>query len=244
LRACARGAIRASFSLLFPPRTACAGLFFLFRQSNASVERFCFYTSLLFGCSPPSLSSPLAAASKLLPNDTVTYLINLADLARTANLVTAGEGVGSIIGVTSAIGMVNILKAYFDAGINPEWIELAVWDSNGYRRTVRVLCFRGIPIFVDDFVPTDVRLGTFTNGTMLYFLRVGRGGLYAVTSAGAGGEGGGTAGRGAPVGSEVRVAEHESESSTRYRLSLPVALVLERQCAAASLTFRPSPGTT
>jgi hypothetical protein len=135
--------------------------------------------------------------------------------------------------VTSSIGYVNILNAYFNAGINPELIELNVWDHNQYHCARKVLAIKGIPVFIDDFVPTTERLDTFFDGTQIYILRLGRGGLYAVT--------------GTPEGRpmiDVRESLSETEAVTCARVTWSVGLVLESQCAAGMLTFRPAPGTT
>lgn len=179
------------------------------------------------------LGNLLPGSKKILPNDTVTYQLTLIDLARLTDLVRQGEGFGPIVMVTSAIGLTNILNAHFNAGISPEWIELEVWDHNGYRCARRVPAFRGIPIFVDDFIPTMERLDTFFDGTLIYVMRLGRGGLYGVT--------------GSPEGRpmiEIRESLSETQAVTTARLTWSVGLVLESQCAAGCLTFRPAPGTT
>jgi hypothetical protein len=209
-------------------------------QLDAAVKRFlyklmsAFYTGrgAAFG-EIDGLANLLASAKKLLPNDTTNFLLALVDLARVVDLVRQGEGFGPIVAVTSPIGLVNILKAHFDARINVEWIELEVWDQNGYQCARRVPAFKGIPIFVDDFVPVTERLGTFNDGTFLYVFRLGRGGLYGIT--------------GSPEGRpqvEVRESLDTAQAVTSARVSWSLGLVLESQCAAASLSFRPAAGTT
>lgn len=172
----------------------------------------------------------IAGSKQILPNDGTNFYLALEDLARVAALVTSDDGWGPIVGVVNARGHANILKAYFDKGLAPEWLEMEFWDENGYYATRRILAFRGIPIFVDDHVKNDKRVGLDNDGTTITIFQVGRGGVYGITAC-------------EPM-MDVRERIDAAESQTQYRITWSVGLVLERESAAALLTFRPQPGTT
>jgi hypothetical protein len=176
------------------------------------------------------LDALIPGSKQILPIDGTNYHLAIEDLARLASLVTSDDGWGPVVGVANARGHANILKACYDKGVAPEWLEMEFWDQNGYWATRRILAFRGIPIFIDDHVKNDKRIGLNNDGTTVTFFQVGRRGVYGITAC-------------EPM-FDIRERIDAAESQTQYRITWSVGLVLERESAAALLTLRPQPGTT
>jgi hypothetical protein len=171
-------------------------------------------------------------------NDTTNYYLDLIDLARLVALVKANNGRPHVLW-TSPAGVKNIQKAYFDKGLEPEYVMVNVPDSNGGFTQRPMLAFQGIPIYADDFYPataesggTGDSVGTFTDGTSVYAIVLGRGGVYGIVPASFGTK-------------MIRVKEVlvAANAQTTYRVYWPTSLVLEKADALARLKFRAHPTT-
>jgi len=170
--------------------------------------------------------------NRLFPNDMVNGFLTLEDLARVFAVIACDRTRGPIIACVSALGWKNILKAYYDKGINPPIVFMEFWDDNGYLASHPVLCFEGVPIFIVDQIRDNQQLGPFNDATAIYFFQQGPGGVYAIT--------------GTPEGKpqiEMREALDAAESVTCFRLVWSVGVVLEADSGAALLLFRAQQGT-
>lgn len=171
------------------------------------------------------------AGQKITTNDTTNYFLDLIDLARLVAKVTANNGRPHVLW-TNPLGFKNIQKAYFDKGLEPEYVMVNVPDSNGGFTQRPCLAFQGIPVYVDEFYPTNESVGTFSDGTSIYAIVLGRGGLYGIVPSAFGSK-------------MIRVKEVlvSASAQTTYRVYWPVGLVLEKQDAIARLQLRAMTGT-
>ena len=168
----------------------------------------------------------LPATQKINAIDTTNFFLALDDLSRLVGLIKANSGRAHVL-VCQTLAYKNILKAYFDKGLRPHYAMMNVPDCNGGMKQRLTLTFDGIPVLIDDNIPLDDQPGTFSNGTGIYALVLGRGGLYGITPA--------------VWGSKiVRVKEvlGAATANTTYRIFMNVGLVLESEVAAAKLTIR------
>lgn len=172
------------------------------------------------------------AGQSILTNDTTNYFLDLIDLARLVSKVKSNNGRPHVLW-TNPLGYKNIQKAYFDKGLEPEYVMVNVPDSNGGFSQRPCLAFEGIPIYQDEQYPTDETIGTFSNGTSIYAMVLGRGGVYGIVPSSFGQK-------------MIRVKEVLSASSaqTTYRVYWPVGLVLEKEDAVARLQLRAMTGTS
>ncbi len=151
--------------------------------------------------------------------------VTLADLARLVAMVKAADGRPHVLW-TSAIGVKNIQRAYFEAGLEPEYVMVSAPDLRGGFFKRPLPSFQGIPIHADDFHPA-------ATDTSVYAMALGRGGLFAALPA--------------TFGTHfLRVKEilHSTDGQTAYRVYWPTRLVLERADALACVSFAPHPSTT
>lgn len=203
-------------------------------QLEAAIRRFLyeFCTKLYLGnqtANPEQfngLDALLPAAQKILPNDGSGFLLAMDDLSRLEGWVKANSGRPHVF-VTHTLGYKNILKVFFDKGLRPHYATMNVPDCNGGMKQRLTLTFDGIPILIDDNVPTTTTIGGQGNGIGIYALVLGRGGLYGITPA--------------VWGSKiVRVKEvlGSANANTTYRIFMNVGLVLEAEVAAARLLIR------
>jgi hypothetical protein len=176
------------------------------------------------------------AGQKIQTNDTTNYYLDLIDLSRLVSKIKSNNGRPHCLW-TNPLGYRNILKAYFDKGLEPEYVMVNVPDSNGGFTQRPMLAYEGIPIYQDEDYPTsgtDEQVGTFTtNVSSIYAFVLGRGGLYGIVPASFGKK-------------MIRVKEVLAATSaqTTYRVYWPVGLVLEKEDAIARLQFRANTGTT
>jgi hypothetical protein len=182
--------------------------------------------------------APTGSPQTISANDTTNWYLDLIDLARLVAKVTANNGRPHVLW-TSPAGLKNIQKAYFDKGLEPEYVMINVPDSNGGFTQRPCLAFQGIPVYVDEFYPavaesggTGDSVGTFTDGTSIYAMVLGRGGLYGIVPA--------SFGQKMIRVKEVLVA---GAAQTTFRVYWPCGLVLEKQDAIARLKFRAHPTT-
>jgi hypothetical protein len=178
------------------------------------------------------------AGQTISANDTTNYYLELIDLARLVALVKANNGRPHVLW-TSPSGIKNIQRAYFEKFIEPEYVMVNVPDSNGGFTQRPMLAFQGIPIYADEQYPGSAEaggsgdsVGTFTDGTSIYAMTLGRGGLYGIVPASYGTK-------------MIRVKEvlNASTAQTTYRVYWPTSLVLEKADALARLKFRAHPST-
>jgi hypothetical protein len=168
----------------------------------------------------------LPAGQKINAFDTTNFFLALDDLSRLQGLIKANSGRPHVY-VCHTLAYKNILKAHFDKGLRPHYAMMNVPDCNGGMKQRPVLTFDGVPVLIDDNIPTNDAVSTFSNGTGIYALVLGRGGLYGITPA--------------VWGSKiVRVKEvlGAATANTTYRVFMNVGLVLEAEVAAAKLTIR------
>jgi hypothetical protein len=169
-------------------------------------------------------------------NDTTNFFLDLIDLSRLVSKIKGNNGRPHVL-YTSPLGYKNILKAYFDKGLEPEYVMVNVPDSNGGFTQRPCLAYEGIPIYQDEFNPTDessVFAGpTFTNFTSIYAIVLGRGGLYGIVPA--------SFGRKMIRVKEVLVS---ATAQTTYRVYWPVGLCIEKEDSISRLQIRPMTGTT
>lgn len=104
----------------------------------------------------------------------------LRELDQLVGLITANGGRPHVL-YTSRKGAEAIRRAYYRAQISPETVRLTVEDGGDGSRTLDVLAFDGIPVVVDDQVPSNE---TSSNYTSIYALVLGREGLYGVIPSG------------------------------------------------------------
>ena len=104
----------------------------------------------------------------------------LRELDQLVGLITANGGRPHVL-YTSRKGAEAIRRAYYRAQIAPETVRLSVEDAGGGTRSVDVLAFDGIPVIVDDQVPSNE---TANNYTSIYALVLGTEGLYGVVPSG------------------------------------------------------------
>jgi len=170
----------------------------------------------------------IPAGRTLLPKDAINHYLTLNDLARLTSLVAAGGGRPDFI-LTSDLGYRNIHQACLDAGVEPE--SVSVPDGAGGDR--QTLAFGGIPVLVDEGIPTNESVSTISDYTTAVVGKFGRDGLCGLTLA-------------APDGNMVRVRErlHATESTLITRLNWPVGLATKTEDALARIQFRPQPSTT
>lgn len=164
-------------------------------------------------------------------NDTTSFFLDLIDLSRLVAKVKANNGRPHVLW-TNPLGYKNIMKAFFDKGIEPEYVMVNVPDSNGGFTQRPCLAFEGIPVYQDEFYPTNESVGTFTNGLSIYAMALGRGGLYGMVPA--------SFGRKMIRVKEVLVS---GNAQTTYRVYWPVSLCLEKEDAIARLQLRAATGT-
>ena len=209
-------------------------------QLEAATRRMLYKFWKSFGIGDTSVNSQeFSGVRKLTPagqliqtNDTTNYALDLIDLARLVAKVKANNGRAHVLW-TNPLGYKNILKAHYDKQMEPQYIDVEVPDASGGFRTKRMLSFEGVPVYVDEFYPTNESVGTFSNGISIYAMVLGRGGLYGIVPASFGSE--------MIRSKEVLVA---GSAQTTYRVYWPVSLVLEAEDAIARLQLRPMTGTT
>jgi hypothetical protein len=209
-------------------------------QLEAATRRMLYKFWKAFGTGDTSVNSQeFSGVRKLTPagqsittNDTTNYALDLIDLARLVSKVKSNNGRPHVLW-TNPLGYKNIQKAYFDKGLEPEYVMVNVPDSNGGFAQRPCLAFEGIPIYQDEFYPTNETLGGQNNGLSIYAMVLGRGGLYGIVPSSFGQK-------------MIRVKEVLSASSaqTTYRVYWPVGLVLEKEDAIARLQLRAVTGTT
>jgi hypothetical protein len=164
-------------------------------------------------------------------NDTTNYFLRMLDLARLVGLVTANGGRPDVL-YTGPLGYRNVLNAYFVAGLEPEYVEVEVPDAVRGSRRRRMLAYEGIPVYQDTNMPTNETVGAFSNGTSIYAMCLGRGGVYGIVPA--------HAGRKMIQVQEVLAA---TTAQTTYRVYWTVGVVLECENAIARLQLRADTGT-
>jgi hypothetical protein len=209
-------------------------------QLEAATRRMLYKFWKNFGIGDTTVNSQeFSGVRKLTPtgqtiqtNDTTNFFLDLIDLARLVSKVKANNGRPHVLW-TNPLGFKNIQKAYFDKGLEPEYVMVNVPDSNGGFTQRPCLAFQGIPVYIDEFYPTNESVGTFTNGTSIYAMVLGRGGVYGIVPASFGSK-------------MIRVKEVlvSGNSQTTYRVYWPCSLVLEKEDAIARLQLRAMTGTT
>lgn len=167
----------------------------------------------------------------ITPNDGTNHFARMLDLARVTDLITANGGRPCVL-YTGPLGYKNILNAYYVAGLEPEYVEVDVPDPVRGSRRRRMLAYQGIPVYQDSNMPTNETIGAFSNGTSIYAMVLGRGGVYGIVPA--------HAGRSMIQVKEVLAA---TTAQTTYRVYWTVGLVLEAENAIARLQLRPDTGT-
>jgi len=169
----------------------------------------------------------LAVAGQTIDaNDPANFYLDLIDLARLVAKVTSNNGRPHVLwGNPKAFK--SVLLAYFEKGLEPEYVMVSVPDSNGGMTQRPCLAFQGIPFYIDEFYPSTDTVGGFNDATSIYAITMGRGGLYGIVPSGFGSK-------------MIRVKEvlGAVNSQTVYRLFWPVGLCLEKQDAIARLRFR------
>lgn len=172
------------------------------------------------------------AGQTITTNDVTNYFLDLIDLSRLVSKVKSNNGRPHCLW-TNPLGYKNILKAYFEEGIEPEYVMVNVPDSNGGIVQRPMLAYEGIPVYQDEFYPTNETVGAFSNGISIYAFVMGRGGLYGIVPASFGKK-------------MIRVKEVLAAASaqTTYRVYWPVGLCLEKEDAIARLQLRPITGTS
>lgn len=100
----------------------------------------------------------------------------LRELDQLIGKITTNGGRPHVL-YTSRKGAEAIRRAHFKAAVTPEMIDMRIEDSDGSTRTMPVLAWDGIPILVDDQVPSNE---TSNNYTSIYALVLGREGIYGV----------------------------------------------------------------
>jgi hypothetical protein len=215
-------------------------------QLEAATRRMLYTFWKTFGTGDTSVNSQefsglrklVSAGQTISANDTTNFYIELIDLARLVALIKANNGRPHVLW-TSPAGVKNIQRAYFEKGLEPEYVMVNVPDSNGGFTQRPTLAFQGIPIYADEQYPgtaegggTGDNVGTFTDGTSIYASVLGRGGLYGIVPASFGTK-------------MIRVKEvlNSSTAQTTYRVYWPTSLVLEKADALARLKFRTHPTT-
>ncbi len=165
-------------------------------------------------------------------NDVANFFLQLEDLARLVALIRANNGRPHVL-FTGPLAYKNIQQAYYNRGMHPDFVTVEVPDANGGMRSRKVMAFDGTPIYRDDNVLTNETVGGFGNGTSIYAICLGRGGLYGIVPAAFGSK-------------MIRVKEVlvAGAAHTTYRVYWPVSLVLETQDAIARLQLRANVGTT
>jgi hypothetical protein len=90
-----------------------------------------------------------------------------------------------------------------------------------------------VPVYIDEFYPTNESVGTFSNGISIYAMTLGRGGVYGIVPASFGSK-------------MIRVKEVlvSAVPRTTYRVYWPVGLCMEKQDSLARLKFRAMTGTS
>lgn len=180
----------------------------------------------------------LAVAGQTIQTaDTVNYFLDLNDLPRLLSLITANNGRVCALW-TNPTGYKNILYAHYAKGVEPDIQN--DWDGSGGRLTCGRpraakgprLLVDGVPVFIDEFGPTNETVGSFSNGSSIYAFVCGRGGLYGIF----------------PCGWKdkiFKIGEVLAASTTNitYRVLMAVGLALDRQGALARLQFRPQAAT-
>jgi hypothetical protein len=179
-----------------------------------------------------------SSGQTIQPIDTVNSQIELLDLIRLESKLKGGSGRPDLF-YTSRLGLSNIVKAYHNKGLAPEYAMAA---------GSVVPSFGGVPVLVGDEVSTTETVGSFSDGTSIYAVRVGRGGLYGIVPeepvvAGLPGLEGGQV---LQVSRMLHLREvlSATAATTTYRLYWPVGLVLDREDGVARLQLRPMAGTT
>jgi hypothetical protein len=209
-------------------------------QLEAATRRMLYKFWKAFGTGDTSVNSQeFSGVRKLTPagqtittNDTTNYALDLIDLSRLVAKVKANNGRPHVLW-TSPLGFKNIMKAYFDKGMEPEYVMVNVPDSNGGFTQRPNLAFEGIPVYQDEFYPATETVGTFSNGLSIYAMVLGRGGVYGIVPA--------SFGRKMIRVKEVLVS---ANAQTTYRTYWPVGLCLEKEDAIARLQLRAMTGTT
>jgi hypothetical protein len=200
-------------------------------QLEAATRRmlYKFWKSFGVGAGPTEfdgIRTLTIAGQTIDANDPANFFLDLIDLARLVAKVTANNGRPHVLwGNPKAFK--SVLLAYFEKGLEPEYVMVSVPDSNGGMTQRPCLAFQGIPIYIDEFYPDNESVGGFTDGTSLYAITLGRGGLYGIVPSGFGSK-------------MIRVKEvlGATTAQTVYRLFWPVGLCLEKQDAVARLRFR------
>lgn len=100
----------------------------------------------------------------------------LRELDQLVGKITTNGGRPHVL-YTSRKGAEAIRRAHYRASVTPETIEMRIEDADGSTRVMPVLAWDGIPVLVDDQVPSDE---TSNNDTSIYALVLGREGIYGV----------------------------------------------------------------
>lgn len=104
----------------------------------------------------------------------------LRELDQLLGLIRTNGGRPHVL-YTSRKGLEAIKRAHYRAQVAPETILTSVPGAGGEPVMVRVPAFEGIPILVDDLVPSDETANGYTS---IYALVLGKEGLYGVVPAG------------------------------------------------------------
>lgn len=171
-------------------------------------------------------------------DSTYGYYLELIDLARLVSQIKTNSGRPHVLW-TSVAGVKNIQRAYFEKGLEPEYVMVNCPDCNGGFTQRPTLAFQGIPIYADETYPAepeDPDLGSgdvvhkHTDGLSIYAAVLGRDGLHGVVPASFGKK-------------MIRVKEvlNSTTARTVYRAYWPVGLVLENPLGLSRLKFRSHP---
>ncbi|NUN50365.1 MAG: hypothetical protein HUU15_16250 [Candidatus Brocadiae bacterium] len=106
----------------------------------------------------------------------------LAEFDQLIGKVKASDGHPTVL-YTSRKGLEALKKAHYNLNSVPsEYMDWEVPRPGGGTRTVRTLCWEGVPVIVDDSVPNDEQPGG--TSTSVYALALGREGLHGIVPRG------------------------------------------------------------